>query len=84
MRYAVSILRLAQKELALLPLKDYEQVRETIRNLARIPRPPGCQKLTAREGWRLRVGKYRIIYEIDDQHQAVLVLHIGHRRDVYR
>ena len=84
MRYAVSILRRGQKELALLPPKDFEQVREIIRKLAQEPRPPGCQKFTAREGWRLRVGKYRVIYEIDDRRQTVLVLHIGHRRDIYR
>ena len=84
MSYAVSILRRAQKELASLPPKEFEQVLETIHNLAEEPRPPGCKKLTAREGWRLRVGRYRVIYEIDDQKQTVLILHIGLRRDIYR
>ncbi|MBM4285912.1 MAG: type II toxin-antitoxin system RelE/ParE family toxin [Deltaproteobacteria bacterium] len=84
MRYAVSILRTAQKELALLPVRDFELIKETIRSLALDPRPPACQKLSVREGWRLRVGKYRIIYEIDDREQTVVILNIGHRRDVYR
>ncbi len=84
MSYKISILRRAQKELASLPRKDFEQVRETIRNLAEGPRPPGCKKLIAREGWRLRAGNYRVIYEIDDRNQNVLVLHVGLRRDIYR
>lgn len=48
------------------------------------PRPSGCLKLTGRNGWRIRGGDYRIIYEIDDKQEMVTVLHIGHRRDVYR
>ena len=44
----------------------------------------GCRKLSGREGWRIRVGSYRVVYEIDDELQVVTVLHVGHRRDVYR
>lgn len=82
--YAVSITRRAQKELADLPTDVYERVRDAITGLARTPRPPGCLKLTGRDGWRLRVGDYRILYEIDDALKTVTVQHIGHRRDVYR
>ncbi len=82
MSYAVLILRRAQKELAQLPLDAYQQVRDALRALANDPRPPDCLKLTGREGWRIRVGD--LIYEIDDKQQTVTVLHIGHRRDVYR
>ena len=84
MSYAVFILRRAQKELSELPSEVYEQTKETIRTLAEEPRPPGCKKLTGREGWRIRVGDYRIIYEIDDARNVVTVLDIGHRRDIYR
>lgn len=84
MSYTISILRRAQKELAQLPGGVYEQVRDVIRNLTHSPRPPGCMKLTARPGWRLRVGDYRLIYEIDDKNQTILILHAGHRRDIYR
>jgi mRNA interferase RelE/StbE len=84
MSYTVFILRCAQKELAQLPSEAYERVRDAIRALAQDPRPPGCLKLTGREGWRIRTGDYRVIYEIDDEQQAVTVLHVGHRRDVYR
>jgi mRNA interferase RelE/StbE len=82
--YTVLILRRAQKELAQLPLESYVRVREAIRALAQDQRPRGCLKLTAREGWRVRVGDYRVVYEIDDQQRTVTVLHVGHRREVYR
>ena len=84
MSYAVFILRRAQRELAALPVESYARVRDAIRNLAEETRPKGCVKLTGREGWRIRVGDYRVIYEIDDGRQVVTVLHVGHRRDVYR
>jgi mRNA interferase RelE/StbE len=82
--YSVWVLRRAQKELARLPKDSYSQVRDRIRALADDPRPRGCRKLTGREGWRLRVGTYRVLYEIDDEGDKVTVLHVGHRRDVYR
>jgi mRNA interferase RelE/StbE len=84
MRYVISIQRRAQKELSKLPLGAYEPVREAIRALAHNPRPIGCQKLTARAGWRIKIGDFRVIYEIDDKEQTILVLHIGRRRDIYR
>lgn len=52
--------------------------------LAEDPRPPGSSKLRGREEWRIRTGDYREIYEIDDEAREVLVIDIGHRRDVYR
>jgi mRNA interferase RelE/StbE len=84
MGYSISILRRAQKELAQLPSGPYELVRDAIRALSSNPRPAGCEKLVARPGWRLRIGEYRVIYEINDKSRAVEILHIGHRRDVYR
>ncbi len=84
MSYTISILRSAQKELEDLPADAYERIRDDINALADDPRPSGCLKLTNREGWRIRIGNYRVIYEIDDEQQIITVLHIGHRRDVYR
>ncbi len=84
MSYTIRILRRAQKALARLPKRDYERVRDAIRALAENPRPPGAKKLTDREGWRIRIGAYRVIYEIDDANRVVTVLDIGHRGDVYR
>ena len=84
MPYTVTILRRAQRELAQVPPGSYERVRDAIRALAENPRPSGSTTLAAREGWRIRVGDFRVIYEIDDHQQTVTILHIGHRRDVYR
>ena len=83
MNYAVSILRRAQKELGQLSSPSFERVCDAIRLLAGNPRPPGCRKLVGRDGWRIRVGDYRVIYQIDDSARTVLVLHVGHRRDIY-
>jgi len=44
----------------------------------------GCRKLVGREGWRIRVGNYRVIYEIDEIRHILTILHVGHRRDIYR
>jgi mRNA interferase RelE/StbE len=82
--YQISITRKSQKELANLPTKDYESVKTDIKDLASSPRPQGCKKLSGREGWRIKVGDYRVIYEIDDKEKIVTVLHIGHRREIYR
>jgi mRNA interferase RelE/StbE len=84
MTYDIAILRRAQRELQRLPHEDYERVREAIRALAQNPRPTGCLALTGRVGWRIRVGNYRVIYEINDVQHTVTILHVGHRRDVYR
>jgi len=84
MNYRLFILKRAQKELSSISRKDYDQIKEAIFDLANNPRPSGCRKLTGREGWRIRVGKYRIIYEINDEDKAIIVLHIGHRKDIYR
>ncbi len=84
MSYTISILRRAQKELAQLPSGAYERVRDAIRALAQAPRPSGCLKLAGREGWRIRIGNYRVVYEIDDKRRVVTILHVAHRRDVYR
>jgi mRNA interferase RelE/StbE len=71
MMYAVSILPRAQKELQQLPREDYARVRDAIRALAHEPCPTGCLVLTGRAGWRIRIGTYRVIYEIDDvQHNV--------------
>jgi mRNA interferase RelE/StbE len=83
MSYEVFILRRAQKQLAQFPTHDYERVRTSILALGSIPRPHGCLKLAGRPGWRIRVGDYRVIYEIDDQQRRLTVLDVGNRRDVY-
>ena len=83
MIYRILVLRRALKELEQLPLEHYQRVRDAIRQLASNPRPAGCLKLTGRGGRRIRVGVYRVIYDIDDNQQLVTVLNVGHRRDIY-
>ncbi|MFB2878748.1 type II toxin-antitoxin system RelE family toxin [Floridanema aerugineum] len=70
--------------MAKLPIDAYELVRDAIRALAENPRAPGCLKLKNCAGWRIRIGDYRVIYEIDDKQEIVTVLHVGNRHDVYR
>jgi mRNA interferase RelE/StbE len=55
-----------------------------IGGLARDPRPQGCEKLSWEERYRIRQGKYRILYSIEDRDLIVYVVKVGHRRDVYR
>ncbi|MBI2958251.1 MAG: type II toxin-antitoxin system RelE/ParE family toxin [Chloroflexi bacterium] len=84
MSYDLLIRRAAQKELAALPATEFSRVESAIRTLADEPRPRSSRKLAARDGWRMRVGRYRVVYEIDDEVRSVTILHVGHRRDVYR
>jgi mRNA interferase RelE/StbE len=84
MTYKISILRRAQKQLARIPVKDYKKVKQAILDLDRDPRPPGSTKLKGRDGWRIRQGDYRVIYEIHDEQLNIIVLNVGNRRDIYR
>ncbi len=74
----------AAKELEVLPKKDRLRVVRRIQALAENPRPPGCEKLTAEEKCRVRQGPYRIVYAVSDSERSVLVVKVGHRKDVYR
>ncbi|HUF33956.1 MAG TPA: type II toxin-antitoxin system RelE/ParE family toxin [Acidimicrobiales bacterium] len=84
-RYEVHIARRAVKSLARLPRREQQRIRAAIDLLADEPRPPGCVALKGEErAYRVRVGDYRIIYEVHDRRLVVLVVSVGHRRDVYR
>ena len=84
MSYAIFILPRAQKEIATLPHDTQDRIDEAISSLGNEPRPKNSRKLRSRHGWRMRVGQYRVIYEIDDASKKVVILNVGHRRDVYR
>ncbi len=84
MTYAVDILRRAQRQLAGIIRKDHGRIIAAIESLADNPRPPGCTKLSGRPAWRIRIGSYRVIYEIHDDRLTVLVVSIGDRKEVYR
>ena len=85
MKYSLEILKKAQKQLSKIDKNERARIVASIKQLAENPRPSGCTKLSGREAWRIRMGSYRIIYEIHDNLLLVLVvITIGHRREVYR
>ena len=84
MMYSVDILRSAQRQLGRINHRDRTRIISAVQSLAHNPHPPGCQKLSGRPAWRIRVGSYRVIYEIHDNQLVVIVVTIGHRKDVYR
>ena len=83
--YCVFLERAAEKDLGRLSARLHERVIAAIQELSRNPRPPGCPKLAGTDNdWRIRVGDYRVIYEIDDALREVHVNRVRHRREVYR
>lgn len=84
MMYTIFIERYAQKQINKLDKKAIPIIREAIAGLAANPRPQGHIKLKGEEAYRIRVGNYRIIYEIDDGKITITVVAIGHRKDIYR
>lgn len=66
-----------------IPKKVLQKVVKKIKGLAFDPRPPGCEKLSSEERFRIRQGDYRIVYTIEDEKLIVIVVKIGHRRNVY-
>ena len=84
MAYRVRIEKRASKALEKTDVVIRKRIVEVIRSLADNPRPRGIKKMKNREGWRVRIGDYRVIYGIDDERSLVSVAKIGHRREVYR
>lgn len=82
--YRIEVRLSAVKELEAIPQKDLARVTGRIQTLADTPRPPGCEKLSGQERYRLRQGDYRILYEVDDSRRSVTVVKVGHRREIYR
>jgi mRNA interferase RelE/StbE len=77
--------RSAEKDLARLSTVAHDRVIAALNGLAQNPRPPGCRKLTGtKSDWRIRVGDYRVIYEIADVIRVVRVHRVRHRGEVYR
>jgi mRNA interferase RelE/StbE len=82
--YNVQIKRSAAQEIEAVPAKDRSPMVARIEALAQNPRPPGCEKLSGEEKYRLRQGDYRILCEIVERELIVTVVRVGDRRDVYR
>ena len=84
-RYRLLIKPSAVKEIEAIPLKrDRQRVVERISKLAEDPRPSGSEKISGQEKYRVRQGRYRILYAIEDQDLLVHVVKVGSRKDVYR
>jgi mRNA interferase RelE/StbE len=84
-RYRLLIKASAVKDIEAIPVKrDRQRVVERIGKLAEDPRPLGSEKLSGQDKYRVRQGHYRILYAIEDQNLIVLVVKVGHRKDVYR
>ena len=84
MTYRIEISRRAAKAVTSLDKPLRRKILAAIEALSGNPRPGGCRKLAGQEAWRIRVGDYRVIYEIHDQVLLVLVIGIGHCREIYR
>ncbi|MGH7527806.1 MAG: type II toxin-antitoxin system RelE family toxin [Gemmatimonadales bacterium] len=81
--YSLLIKPSAVKELEVLPPKDRRKIVTRIEGLASDPRPHGCEKLSGLEQYRIRQGDYRVVYSVAEA-KVVLIVKVGHRRDVYR
>lgn len=84
MSWRVDLARDARKELARLPRAMQKRIARVLVSLENDPFPAGCKKLKNRDGWRVRVGDYRILYFADKAAREVVVGVIAHRRDAYR
>jgi mRNA interferase RelE/StbE len=82
--YKLFFKKSVQKDLDSIPKKDLKKILGRIESLSEDPRPKGCEKLTGQERYRLRQGRYRIVYSIQDDELTVWVVKIGHRKDIYR
>jgi mRNA interferase RelE/StbE len=82
--WSIELARDAKKELGRLPLAVQKRIARVLLSLEDDPFPAGCKKLKNRDGWRVRVGDYRILYFADKTKRQIVVGVIAHRRDVYR
>ena len=84
MTYTVYLKKSAEKELKDLPEDVHDRIVKQLLALKNDPRPRGSKKLRGREGYRIRVGDYRILYVIDESKKMVEIVSVAHRRKIYR
>jgi mRNA interferase RelE/StbE len=82
--YTVRIVASAEREMTSLPSDVFRRISAAILSLESTPRPRSSKRLRGREGYRMRVGDYRILYRVDDPLRTVEIAAVGHRKDVYR
>ncbi|OGW56275.1 MAG: addiction module antitoxin [Nitrospirae bacterium RBG_13_43_8] len=83
-KYSILIKPSAVKEIENIPKKDRFRIIQKIQGLTVKPRPQGCEKLTGENRYRIRRGVYRIVYSVSDRDLLIVVVKVGHRRDVYK
>lgn len=83
-KYKVLFKKSVSKDLRKIPNSEIERILSRIATLSDDPRGDGCTRLSAQERYRVRVGPYRVIYEIQDSKLVVMVVKIGHRSSVYK
>ena len=84
MPYAVYLKRSAEKELEDLPAKLHDKIVAALLSLGENPFPRNAKKLHGREGFRIRVGNYRVLYLVDDKKKKIEIVSVGDRKEVYR
>lgn len=83
--YRIEVSATAERQIRKLPRGDQIRVLRVIRALSTDPRPPGCRKLTGfNDVFRVRIGRYRVLYSVEDRRVVIIVLKVGDRKDVYR
>jgi len=82
--YRVFFKKSVEKDFEAIPQKELKRILQRIELLHEDPRPPGCEKLTGQERYRVRQGRYRIVYSIQHKQLSVWVVKVNHRKDVYR
>lgn len=82
--YRIHFRESVEKDLGEIPKKDLKKILHCIELLSENPRPSGCEKLTGQERYRVRQGRYRIVYSIQDNELTIWIVIAGHRKDVYR
>jgi mRNA interferase RelE/StbE len=82
--YSLFFKESVQKDLDGIPKKDLRKILSRIKSLAGDPRLLGCERLTGQDRYRVRQGRYRIVYAVQDEERTVIVVKVGHRKDIYR
>jgi mRNA interferase RelE/StbE len=82
--YKIFFRRSVDKDFSAIPKQDLRKILRRIEMLSEDPRPSGCEKLTGQERFRVRQGRYRIVYSIQDKDLTVWIVKVGHRKDIYR
>ena len=82
--YRLEISHVAHRQIVDLPPRMAQRINEAIAELANKPRPDGAKKLVGIEGYRIRVGDYRVLYTVSDESRLIMVYRVKHRREAYR